>query len=86
MAAQGEMWRRQAVQMSQVRQFGRGWEVTVEFLCKNCGKKFKRKLYFTSESVNLTEEEKGLELNTKCPKCKSPEVKMLGDHVSPSLP
>jgi Zn finger protein HypA/HybF involved in hydrogenase expression len=73
--AAGEMLKRTALQLGQEREFEH--EVTVEFRCKSCGKKFKKRLYSKWKSDEGTEEEKELELNVQCPKCKSSEVEIL---------
>ena len=79
----GEMMRRLAGQLSGEGESradagshsARG--VPVALCCKSCGKKFKIQLYPSVESDERTVEEMALELDVKCPKCKSSDVEIL---------
>jgi Zn finger protein HypA/HybF involved in hydrogenase expression len=53
--------------------------IAVKFHCKNCGKKFKERLYPTQKTISLKgktreEIEKELKPKVQCPKCKSHDV------------
>jgi len=75
----GEVGKRDAVfrEEEMERKFREEDFVTLKCRCKTCGNTFSLRVNPQWKSGNDTEEKQEIELDAKCPKCKSSEIEVL---------